>query len=273
MKSIRSIKKILAYVIFVVGCSSASWAASSYLETFDGDLGGWISGGGVLSLTHQPVGGNPGGVLQARISPTFPNPPPLSVFFSAGGDDRTAALTGDYLAARVLLFGFDAWSSVANNSPQGLTLRLWGDSGLTMVRDVPSPFPASNTWYTYRFALQPGQLGGWYDDVDQAGELLANVTNVVFNLKIANGSNGETYRFDNIFLDALPSLDAEVSGTGIFQLSWENLRTNEVYRLEECTSLLDPVWTTIGTVTAETSTVITEFALTNQWHYFRMVME
>jgi hypothetical protein len=56
------------------------------------------------------------------------------------------------------------------------------------------------------------------------------------------------------------------------QIVWNNLRTNEVYRVEASPDLVVPQWDVITTITAQTSTVATDYPTTNDYRFFRMVM-
>lgn len=270
----RTCSYVWLTLLFSVAPFLVASAASPYTETFSTDIGGWEYRSGAVVLSHQGTGGNPDGCLQAAFTPTFPNPPGFGGSFEARGAGASVAFTGNYLDADVLLVGFDAWSDIVNDLGQGLVLKFHNDlTTNSITRDIPAPFPASNRWYSYRFAISKNQLNGWYDDTALYDTVFSNITRMEFILRLDNGSNGENYRFDNIFVDALPVLGAGPGQEGESTLVWNNLRSNEVYRLEHTTDLAEGIWSTVGVVTAQTATITTDVVLTNQAQYFRMVME
>lgn len=241
-------------------------AASRYTEAFDGGLNGWLKFSGQINVSYSATGGNPGGCLMITGLAGPPQPNSLG----ANGSGASSNIIGNYSNEDILLLGFDVWSASINTNNNALTIGLEGTNNLVMRRDLSSPFPASNTWYSYRLSLNKSDLSGWYLNEESVDQIRENVTR--FEMKI-NFDIISSVKYDNIFIDALPACGNAGLSNNLPRLAWNNLRTNEVYRLEHTTDLAEGIWSTVGVVTAQTATITTDVVLTNQAQYFRMVME
>lgn len=240
-------------------------AASRYTEAFDGGLNGWQKFSGQINVSYSATGGNPGGCLMITGLAGPPQPNSLG----ANGSGASSNIIGNYSNEDILLLGFDVWSASINTNNNALTIGLEGTNNLVMRRDLSSPFPASNTWYSYRLSLNKSDLSGWYLNEESVDQIRENVTR--FEMKI-NFDIISSVKYDNIFIDALPACGNAGLSNNLPRLAWNNLRTNEIYRVEASPDLAVPSWTVIQTITAQNSTVITDYPATNDYRFFRIII-
>jgi hypothetical protein len=261
-------------LLAAIMCSpAASHAASRYTETFTSTDDGWLARDPtIMSVTNVATGGNPDGALQGFFpaEPPPPTPPPGSAAaFLANGGGLSSNFMGDYHPQDILLFGFDF--NPVNQLPTSFDFFIRGGSSTFLNRSFFDLLAATNTWHSFRFSFRALD-GAWFGSTNQVGTLIANVTSIVFEVS-RNGPLSQTYLLDNIFLDALPAGGGgATSASNAPQIVWNNLRTNEVYRVEASPDLVVPQWTVITTITAQTSTVATDYPATNDYRFFRMVM-
>jgi hypothetical protein len=261
-------------LLAVLMCSpAASHAASRYTETFTSTDDGWLARDPtIMSVTNVATGGNPDSALQGFF-PAEPPPPALppspTAAFLANGSGLSTNFMGDYHPQDLLLFGFDF--NPVNELPSGFDFTIRGSSSTFLSRSFSDSLVATNTWHSFRFSFRALDAD-WFGSTNQVDTLRANATSMVFIVS-RMGPLSQTYLLDNIFLDALPAGGGgATSASNTPQIVWNNLRTNEVYRVEASPDLVVPQWTVITTITAQTSTAYTDYPTTNDYRFFRMVM-
>lgn len=246
-------------------------AATRYTESFTDSDGGWRSqNASVMTVSWTNDIGNPDGVLRGFFGQLPPGPPGDVVSaFVADGAGSSSNLMGNYRASDVWLVGFDF--NPVNIKPKSFDLYIYGGSSKGVYRNFFNQLDSANRWYSFRVAVTTPTAGSWRGNTNQFEEIMVNVTSLVFAIS-RNTTTTETYLLDNIFIDALPAGGEATAASNTSQIVWNNLRTNEVYRVEASPDLVVPQWTVIATITAQTSTVTTDYPATNDYRFFRMVM-
>lgn len=257
-----------------IALQGALYAASFYTETFDDSLGGWQDRDVDLRMTVSYTNnlGNPGGSMLGRFGSQI-NPRAETDAFIATGSVNTVNFIGDYLAAGIELVGFDF--NAVNVIPVSARVELTGRIGEIETDYVARFFHNSlirtNVWHSFRYRLTSPSDGNWSFGTTNFFKIMTNVVSLQVQIS-RSGESAQTYLLDNIFIDALPAGGGATAASNTPQIVWNNLRTNEVYRVEASPDLVVPEWTVIATITAQTSTVTTDYPATNDYRFFRMVM-
>lgn len=242
------------------------FAASLATETFFDSTGGWQDrDAGKMSVTNALGGGNPGGcmrgVFQFQMIP-FPE----DDAFIATGRLASANFIGDYESVDAWLLGFDFMAS--NIVPSDVQVRIHSGSNTIVKTFTTNAISTTKTWYSFKISLLSAELGGWSGDTHVFSSILTNVTRVEFRIT-RNGENAQFYYVDNVFLDRVPDA-VDISSANMI---WLHMRNGAHYRFEATTNLNQSNWDLIDSFTATTSVYQADIVATNDWRFFRMVME
>jgi hypothetical protein len=212
-------------VIILVGILMAmprqTLAASPWIETFSGSLGGWTN-------TGSPAWRSTNDYAQVTFSAS---PTPQTSTLIATGTLASAAFTGDYTAAGMTLLGFKFRAEQV--LPSGLTLR-WMRTTNGYFRNLQTAVLATGIWYQFHFSLQDKETGGWDGDPgDLFTQVLAGVDTVALAVTKPATLAASSFRIDDVVIDRLPAAThvAALSATTTL-LRWDYLQTNVSYQLE-----------------------------------------
>lgn len=236
-------------------------------ENFSSGASEWIAlPAGSMSLVHQAAG-NPDGSLAGTFS-TQQNAYPQSGSFVGPATFITEQFggAGDL---RSCLLGFDF--KAASTNPVAFRVRIGDGSSRQISRFLSAMIDEVDHWYSFRLSLASPHAGSWDGDVGHFDEIINNVD--YFSIDISrNGEAAQAYLIDNVFVDALPDAGQTGLQEGDGRVQWHNLRVGEPYRVEASESLNPAVWTVVESLTATSDIHITEFAGTNNFQFFRMMI-
>jgi len=272
----RHVKSTCALLVIFCAFSCPSHAAQVYTESFAAGSNGW----------HwiKPVGNweavFTNGVARIGMRPVSqPNPTQFVVLSSTNNPVVSGgAFTGDYETASIQLIGFSFFAfNLVSDSLNTVDLQ-WGNSSNAYVK-LFTPIQ-TGVWHRFRADISSYDRGGWTTLYGSETNFASTRRNVEFvQIKffgadtILTGSRTNVYLIDDIYIDYLHgSSSSMTSASNTPQIVWNNLRTNEVYRVEASPDLVVPQWDVITTITAQTSTVATDYPTTNDYRFFRMVM-
>lgn len=273
MATLKQYRSACFSAALVITLQGSLYAASFYTETFEGSLGGWQDrDAGKMTVSYTNNLGNPTGCILGRFSLQQIALPQTDAFIATGAVN-TVNFVGDYHAAGVELIGFDFIA--LNVIPASARIEITGRIGETqtdyVARFFTSALVGTNIWHSFRYRLTSPSDGGWTFGTNNFYQIMTNVVSLQVQIS-RSGESAQTYLLDNIFIDALPAGGGATAASNTPQIVWNNLRTNEVYRVEASPDLVVPEWTVIATITAQTSTVTTDYPATNDYRFFRMVM-
>jgi len=256
----------LIWLILALLVPSASFSASLYTEIFSDSTGGWQDRSSFGLTVTNSLGGNPDGCLRGFFDAQFgPPTPPFEDAFIATGNLASASFIGDYDDVDAWLLGFDIMAS--NIVPVGFEVFIHSGSNF-INRSMTNLLTVTNTWYSFKIPLLDASSGGWSGNTSQFGSILANVSRVEFRVT-RNNTGAQSYYMDNIFLDRLPDA-AEITSQDII---WLHLRNGSKYRHEAVTDLSQPVWNVLDSFIATNSVYQINISTTNDWRFFRMILE
>ncbi len=240
-------------------------AASLYTETFFDSASGWQQKTpGAMNVSFGVADGNPGGGLVGSFAATpFP---PFDGAFVATGNLASANFIGNYEEIDAWLFGFDFMAG--NVQPDKLQVYLYSGTNY-IYRNLASQVAQTGVWYSLRLPLLDPFSNGWvFDSVAPPPvNIFTNVTRVEIAIT-REGPSAESYLIDNIFLDRLPEA-VEVSSTNVL---WLHLRNGVGYTLE-ANSSLSGAWGAVSNFTATSSVFRAEVSGTNNWQFYRLLMD
>lgn len=269
------VKTRIAIGYVYLAAYASLFAASPYTETFDSSLQGWRARGNFsqvitnqvvtnefneittnfytnvvtnffMTVTNMASGGNPGGCLRGSFAASG-GPTPIEVdAFAATGALATTNFIGDYQGAQIDLIGLDVRAEKV--LPSEVLVKLIGN-GTTFFRSIKAGLAATGTWYSFAISLDSLSAGGWSGgSADQFRAALTNITAVEIQITRA-GTSGQNYLLDNIYVASLPEATAQATGGDDVQITWSNLRSNELYRAE-ASSAADQSWSLLESFTA-----------------------
>ncbi|HMO52549.1 MAG TPA: hypothetical protein PKE26_11550 [Kiritimatiellia bacterium] len=259
----------LRLLLFLLPLTALS--ASLYTETFSNTTGGWQDRDtGKMFVTNVLSGGNPGGAL-AGTFPFSSGPPSFDATdaFVATGALSTANFMGNYNEVDAWVLGFDFMA--ANVLPSAFHVQIYSGA-LVLTRDLGAAITQTGVWHAIKLSLLDADSGGWGGDAGQFSTIVTNVTRIEFRITRRDNqfdTPAQTYYLDNIFLDRVP--DA-VLMTPTNQI-WLHMRNGASYRYQATTNLAAPDWSTLSSFTATTSVYSVTLPATNDWRFFRMVLE
>lgn len=243
-------------------------APNAWTESFSSNAAAWIampSGTMILGLNTN---GNPGGSLRGTFS-TQQNAYPQSGSFVGPASFIAAQFSGvDDLRSCLLGFDFKAGST----NPAAFRVRIGDSSSRQVSRFLSAMIDEVNQWYSFRLSLASPKIGSWDGDVEHFDEIINDVA--YFSIDISrNGEATQTYQIDNVLVDALPDAGGAEHSAEDTSVRWQNLRAGEAYRVEASASLNPAVWSPIESFSATSDIHITEITGTNNYQFFRIVLQ
>jgi len=208
-------------------------AASPWIETFSGSLGGWTN-------TGSPAWRSTNDYAQVTFSAS---PTPQTSTLIATGALDSAAFAGDYAAAGMALLGFKFRAEQV--LPSGLTVR-WMRTTNGFFRNLQADVLATGVWYQFYFSLQSKETGGWDGDPgDLFTQVLAGVDTVALAVTKPATLAASSFRIDDVVIDRLPAATqvTALSATTAM-LRWEYLQTNASYQLDAAETATSD-WSTV----------------------------
>lgn len=249
-------KRFQILTALLMACACGAYAASPYTETFDSTTAGWQDRDPAeMTVTNDLTTGNPGGCLRGSFAASGGPPPTDQDAFAATGALAAANFVGDYQGAQINLVGLDIRAEQV--LPSEVLVKLIGN-GTTFFRSIRDGLVATGTWYSFAISLSSLSAGGWSGgSADQFRAALTNITAVEIQITRL-GTPLQHYLVDNVYVASLPEATAETAGGDHVQISWSNLRSNELYRAE-ASSAPDQSWSLLESFTATGATqVITD---------------
>ncbi|MDA9101149.1 PEP-CTERM sorting domain-containing protein [Omnitrophica bacterium] len=183
-------KRLLLLLLMFVWCTPAN---ALIVSTFDFDTEGWTATGATVS--HESIGGNPGGFLKIEDSAddTFSAYPPPKFRGDLSGFD------GDLLTYDLLLISAPRTIPLTSvGSGLGRIQLEGGGSNATFDYAPNPPIPSADFWTTY---YVPMTAEAWSTTQANWEIVLSNVTNFHVILEPVNGS---TVGLDNFGIAPVP---------------------------------------------------------------------